>query len=180
MLVLSNTQLNGSWLQRIPLRILISLQQMNRWNDGVKQQQQMPTSSWNMLQIYSTFAIRAWGFCLLLCLYYTNGNEMKLKQQKVQWASIMFDDRITNHWFNRTALIFRMPLTQVAVICKFIDCGILLNRCICCRYRNKWFYGTLSFIFAFDFCSAHHRSKTDYAENEWDKREQRERKKKHR
>lgn len=64
---------------------------------------------------------------------------------------------IDSELYNRAVLIFKMPLTQLAVICKFIDCGILLFIAIGIQSQsiaqNKWFSGTLSFIFAFDFCS---------------------------
>lgn len=64
----------------------------------------------------------------------------------------MFDDRITSLIQSyKTVLIFRMPLTQVAAICKFIDCGIAIQSQSIAQ--NKCFSGTLSFILSFDFCS---------------------------
>lgn len=108
----------------------------------------------------STFVRRAHEVWYICCLYYTNGNEMKLKQQKVQWTSY-YKSLIQS---NKTVLIFKMPLTQFAVICKFIDCGIATQSHSIAQ--NKWFSGTLSFILAFDFRSEHHRSKTEYAEKQ--------------
>lgn len=91
----------------------------------------------------SQSVIHSWCLPFSVCitqmeLKWSWNNKNPRARRGAQWTSIMFDDRITNHWVDycrwwwwsgEQVLIFAVCLLHnFAVICKFIDCGILLYR----------------------------------------------------